>query len=169
MPARMHDDEAAIDEALVQRLLAAQMPALAELPLQIVEPWGTDNAVWRVGDDTVVRLPRIAGAEGQVAKEARWLPQLAPHLNVAVPTPIAVGEPAFGYPYPWAVHGWIEGEPAALDVMGEPVEFAPRSGSRGRASCRRYPPSAHRPLAIEPVHWLPTTSRPVEPSRVPPT
>jgi aminoglycoside phosphotransferase (APT) family kinase protein len=124
MPARMHDDEAAIDEALVQRLLAAQIPALAELPLQIVEPWGTDNAVWRVGDDMVVRLPRIAGAAGQVAKEARWLPQIAPHLNVAVPTPIAVGEPAFGYPYPWAVHGWIEGEPAALDVMRDPGEFA---------------------------------------------
>lgn len=124
MPTPMHDDEAAIDEALVRRLLGAQMPALAELPLRTVEPWGTDNAVWRLGDELVVRLPRVDGAQGQAAKEARWLPQIAQHLTVPVPTPIAVGDPAFDYPYRWAVDRWIHGEPASVDVMRDPVEFA---------------------------------------------
>lgn len=120
----MHEHEADIDETLVRRLLTAQMPALASMPLAIVEPWGTDNAVWRLGDDLVVRLPRIAGAQGQVEKEAMWLPRIAPYLSVAVPEPVATGDPAFGYPYPWAVHRWIDGDGARLERMRDRVEFA---------------------------------------------
>jgi aminoglycoside phosphotransferase (APT) family kinase protein len=120
----MHEHEADIDEALVRRLLGSQMPSSASHGLSIVEPWGTDNAVWRLGDELVVRLPRIAGAQGQVDKEDRWLPVIAPHLSVGVPEPVAIGEPAFGYPYRWAVHRWIDGEPAAMEVMRDPVEFA---------------------------------------------
>ena len=120
----MHEHEADIDETLVRRLLSAQMPDLASMPLAIVEPWGTDNAVWRLGDDLVVRLPRIDGAQGQVGKEAMWLPRIAPYLTVAVPEPVATGEPAFGYPYRWAVHRWIDGDGARLERMRDPVEFA---------------------------------------------
>lgn len=124
MPARMHDDEVEVDEGLVRRLLAAQMPDLADQPLTTVEPWGTDNAIWRLGDDLVVRLPRIRWATGQVAREAMWLPRLAPHLPVAVPAPIAVGAPGEGYPYAWAVHRWIPGDPARLDLVDDPVTLA---------------------------------------------
>jgi aminoglycoside phosphotransferase (APT) family kinase protein len=98
------------------------MPELARLSLTLVEPWGTDNAVWRLGDELVVRLPRIDGAQGQVDKEATLLPLIAPHLSVAVPVPVAVGEPAFGYPYRWGVHRWIEGQPA--EAMSDPIDFA---------------------------------------------
>ncbi|MEO7430134.1 MAG: phosphotransferase, partial [Acidimicrobiales bacterium] len=69
MPARMHEDEVEVDEALVRRLLAAQLPQLADRALALVEPWGTDNAIWRLGGDLVVRLPRIAWAAGQVDRE----------------------------------------------------------------------------------------------------
>ena len=124
MPMRMHEDEVEVDEALVRRLLAGQMPDLADRPLTIVEPWGTDHAVWRLGDDLAVRLPRIGWATGQSEREATWLPRLAPHLPVAVPEPVALGEPAEGYPYPWAVHRWLPGEGATLDVMEDPVRFA---------------------------------------------
>ena len=123
-PVRMHDHEVDIDEELARRLLDTQMPDLASRDLSIVEPWGTDNAVWRLGDDLVVRLPRIDGAQGQVDKEDRWLPVIAPYLSVTVPRPLAIGEPALGYPYRWAVHRWIEGQPAAMEVMRDPVEFA---------------------------------------------
>lgn len=123
-PTRMHADEVDVDEALVHRLLAAQFPHLADRPLTIVEPWGTDNALWRLGDDLVVRLPRIRWATGQVGREATWLPRLAPHLSVAVPEPVAVGEPAAGYPYPWAVHRWLPGDGAALDRIDDPTTFA---------------------------------------------
>ena len=113
-----------MDEALVRRLLVQQMPQLAALPLTIVEPWGTDNAIWRLGADLVVRLPRIHWAAGQIAREAMWLPRLAPYVPVALPEPVAVGESADGYPYPWAVHRWIPGEGAALARLDDPFRFA---------------------------------------------
>lgn len=124
MVIRMHDDEVDVGEGLVRRLLVAQMPELADRSLEKVEPWGTNNAVWRLGDDLVVRLPRIGWATGQVDRDATWLPRLAPHLAVAVPEPVAIGEPAEGYPYRWAVHRWIAGTGASLDRIEDPVSFA---------------------------------------------
>ena len=120
----MHEQEITVDDALVRRLLVAQMPQFADLALTIVEPWGTDNAIWRLGDDLVVRLPRIHWAAGQIEREALWLPRLAPYLPVAVPDPVAVGEPTDEYPYPWAVHRWIAGEGAALERIDDPTAFA---------------------------------------------
>jgi len=120
----MHDEEVDVDEALVHRLLRSQMPDLADLPLTIVEPWGTDNAIWRVGGERVVRLPRIHWAAGQAEHEAKWMPRLAAKVPVAIPEPIAIGGPEFGYPYRWAVHRWIPGEGAALDRMVDPMAFA---------------------------------------------
>ncbi|CAN5148678.1 hypothetical protein BH20ACT3_BH20ACT3_06290 [soil metagenome] len=70
-----------------------------------------------------MRLPRIHWAAGQVDREASWLPRLAPHLPVAIPEPVAVGEPDDGYPYRWAVHRWIPGDGAALDRFDDPVTF----------------------------------------------
>jgi aminoglycoside phosphotransferase (APT) family kinase protein len=124
MQVRMHADEVDVDVGLVQRLLAAQMPAIARRRLTVVEPWGTDNAIWRLGDDLVVRLPRVRRAEPQVALEATLLPRLAAHLAVAVPEPVSVGDPGSGYPYRWAVHRWIEGQPADPATIGDPVVFA---------------------------------------------
>ena len=124
MPVRMHHDEVEVDEQLVARLLARQFPQLATLPLRIVQPWGTDHAVWRLGDEFVLRFPRIDWAAGQPAKEARWLPFLAPHLPVAVPEPIALGEPDCGYPFHWAVHRWLPGELAAPERIADPEAFA---------------------------------------------
>jgi aminoglycoside phosphotransferase (APT) family kinase protein len=120
----MHDEEVEVDDALVRRLLATQIPDLADRPLTMVEPWGTDNAIWRLGGDLVVRLPRVHWATGQINREATWLPLLAPHLPVAVPEPVAIGEPGLGYPYRWAVHRWIPGEGAALDRIADPATFA---------------------------------------------
>ena len=39
---------------------------------------GTDNALYRLGDDMAVRLPRIHWAVKDVHKEHHWLPRLAP-------------------------------------------------------------------------------------------
>ena len=120
----MHADEVDVDEDLVRRLLASQLPHLAHLALRAVEPWGTDNAIWRLGDELVVRLPRIHWATGQAAKEAMWLPQLAPFLPVAVPEPVAIGAPGLGYPFEWSVHRWLPGDPATPAAITDPAAFA---------------------------------------------
>lgn len=124
MPPRMHADEIDIDESLVRALVDSQFPHLAREPLAIVEPWGTDNAIFRLGDSLVVRLPRRRSYASQVEWEATWLPRLAPHLPVELPEPIAIGEPAHPYPFRWAVHRWLHGDGASPENIGDPHQFA---------------------------------------------
>jgi aminoglycoside phosphotransferase (APT) family kinase protein len=122
--ATMHDDELEIDVGLVRRLLASQYPHWSQLPLTPVEPTGTDNAIYRLGDSMAVRLPRIGWAADQPLKEHTLLPRLGPHLSLAVPTPLALGDPTDGYPWNWSVCSWLEGEPAAADRLGDPATTA---------------------------------------------
>ncbi len=112
------------DVSLVGRLVDAQFPQWAELPLTLLDPAGSDHVIYRMGDDLSVRLPRHAGAIGQAQKESTWLPRLAPHLPLAVPEPVGVGRPAFGYPWPWAVSRWLDGEVATVDALADSYEAA---------------------------------------------
>ncbi len=105
----MHDDELETSVDLVRDLLGAQFPDWADLPLQAVVSTGTANAMFRLGDELVVRLPLRPGTEASVRKEHRWLPELASHLPVAVPVPVAVGTPAERYPMPWSILRWFDG------------------------------------------------------------
>jgi aminoglycoside phosphotransferase (APT) family kinase protein len=116
----MHADEVEIDISLVRRLLAAQFPHWADLPVEPVDSAGTDNAMYRLGEDMAVRLPRIDGAVRDVEREQRWLPRLAPLLPVAVPAPLGMGMPAEGYPWHWSVYRWLEGENPTVDGLAEP-------------------------------------------------
>lgn len=111
----MHADEVDIDSSLVGRLLAAQFPQWADLPIKRVQSAGTDNAIYRLGSDMAVRLPRISDAIKQISKEHLWLPRLAPHLPLAIPVPLAVGTPDEDYPYPWSVYRWLLGANAERD------------------------------------------------------
>jgi aminoglycoside phosphotransferase (APT) family kinase protein len=115
----VHADEVATDAALVRRLLAAQFPDWADLPIERVPSAGTDNAIYRLGNDMAVRLPRVESAIGQVEMEHRWLPRLAPHLTLAIPTPLAIGMPGEGYPWRWSVYRWLEGENATHDRIAD--------------------------------------------------
>ena len=121
---KMHADEIDIDVTLVRRLLAAQFPRWANLPLMPVPSAGTDNAIYRLGDDLAVRLPRIPGAVGQVEKECAWLPRLAPHLPLAIPVPLVKGAPGAGYPHPWSIGPWCPGGPPAIERLADPHRAA---------------------------------------------
>ena len=120
----MHADELAIDAALVAQLLATQFPQWAELPIERVEPSGTDNAIYRLGADMAVRLHRQISSGDVPAEQFRWLPMLAPHLPLAVPEPIALGEPADDYPCRWLICRWLDGENATLERIADPAQAA---------------------------------------------
>jgi aminoglycoside phosphotransferase (APT) family kinase protein len=109
---RMHADEVEIDAELVRRLLATQFPDWVDLPIEPVYPRGTDNALYRVGDGMVARLPRHEPSVRTLESEHRWLPRIAPFLPLAVPVPLAEGLPGEGYPFPWSIYSWLEGRPA---------------------------------------------------------
>jgi aminoglycoside phosphotransferase (APT) family kinase protein len=105
----MHRGEVYIDASIVRRLLAAQLPHLSEKPITVVRSTGTVNAVFRLGDDLCVRLPRMERWVGSLLRELTWLPRLAPCLSLSVPKPVAQGSPADCYPYHWAVYEWLDG------------------------------------------------------------
>jgi len=108
----------------VRRLLAAQFPQWADQPIEPLHSAGTDNAIYRLGDDMAVRLPRIEGAAGQVDKEHRRLPGFAPLLPLAIPAPLAMGMPGEGYPWHWSVYRWLEGETAIIERIADPRQAA---------------------------------------------
>ena len=102
-----------IDASLVGRLVAAQFPQWAELPVRPVEFGGWDNRTFHLGAHMTVRLPSAAAYAAQVEKEHRWLPKLAPLLPLAIPVPLVMGAPGEGYPWPWSIYRWLDGETAS--------------------------------------------------------
>lgn len=110
----LHEDEIAIDASLVRALVDEALPELARLPLVPLAASGSSNALFRLGRELLVRLPRRPGGSATIAKESRWLPVLAPALPVAVPEIVAVGAPGHGYPEHWSVVRWIDGDHPAV-------------------------------------------------------
>ncbi|WP_166984320.1 aminoglycoside phosphotransferase family protein [Paramicrobacterium fandaimingii] len=129
----MHDDEVIPDAAQVAQLVADQHPRFAHLPVTPVASSGTDNAMFRLGDELAVRLPRRPGMEELPAHEHRWLQHLAPQLPVAVPAPAALGEPGHGYPYPWLVLTWLGGDNPRVGALRHPHGLARDLGAFTRA------------------------------------
>jgi aminoglycoside phosphotransferase (APT) family kinase protein len=102
-----------VDEALVRSLLREQHPDLANLPLREIDS-GWDNAMFRLGDTLVVRLPRRVAAAHLIEREQEWLPQLAPLLPIPVPAPVRVGHPTQSYAWRWSIVPWLNGRNADL-------------------------------------------------------
>jgi len=115
----MHEDEIATDVSLVDELVRTQFPRWHGLPITQVRHGGTDHAIYRLGDELAVRLPRIAWADGQPERDAVRLPKFAPHLPVAVPESLELGEPALGYPYRWSVVRWLGGDISTIDAVDD--------------------------------------------------
>ncbi len=122
---KMHEDEIETSVGLVSRLVSTQFPQWAGLPLTLFPSDGTDHDVYRLGDHLSVRMPLIESATSQALKEAEWLLRLAPHLPLAIPTQVAMGQPGEGYPFLWSVCTWLPGESAANATIGD-LELAAR-------------------------------------------
>jgi len=116
---QMHAGEVPIDDALVARLVAAQFPQFADLPIRGVPSTGTVNAIYRLGNELYARFPRVPAWAASLEREWMWLPKLAPWLSLQVPEPVAQGMPARGYPLPWAIYRWIEGQPYADERVAD--------------------------------------------------
>jgi aminoglycoside phosphotransferase (APT) family kinase protein len=81
----MHPGMHPIDDDLVRRMIARQFPRWAGLAVQRWPSGGTVNAMYRLGEDMVVRLPLMPGGAEDVSMEREWLPRLAPHLPTRIP------------------------------------------------------------------------------------
>jgi aminoglycoside phosphotransferase (APT) family kinase protein len=118
------DDRLEIEISTVERLIAAQFPAWAHLPVRPVAQGGWCNRTFHLGDGMSVRLPSAERYVAQVEKEYRLLPALARQLPLTIPSPLALGKPGEGYLWPWSIYRWIEGERASLDAIADLTVFA---------------------------------------------
>lgn len=150
----MPQAEVAITPELVRRLLRRQHPDLAELPITLLAH-GWDNAMFRLGPELTVRLPRRAAAAELLRHEQRWLPELAPSLPIPIPAPVRMGEPDEGYPWAWSVLPWFDGTPLGADEAARPAELATDLG--------RFVAALHQPgpadAPINPFRGVPLADR----------
>ena len=116
--------KADITADLVAGLIEDQFPQWADLPVRPVDLDGIDNTTFRLGQTMSVRLPSADVYTEQVDKEHRWLPRLAGQLPLPIPEPLAKGGPGRGFPRPWSVYRWIDGDPATPENIGDMVRFA---------------------------------------------
>jgi aminoglycoside phosphotransferase (APT) family kinase protein len=112
----MHPDEQPTSVDLVRRLVAAQFPAWAGLPVVPVTSSATIHALYRLGDGLVARLPRLDHSDVQARLDRDWLPGVAPFLRLAVPEQVALGAPGEGYPFTWSVCRWLAGAEPGPDL-----------------------------------------------------
>ncbi|WP_152363959.1 aminoglycoside phosphotransferase family protein [Microlunatus speluncae] len=124
MVTRFADGRGGIDTELARRLIKAQFPQWADLPVTPVEFDGWDNRTFRLGDDKSIRIPSAAGYAAAVEKEDRWLPRLASGLPVPIPEPVGLGRPTEDYPHHWSVRRWLDGETASPATVRDQAPFA---------------------------------------------
>ncbi|MCL4541047.1 MAG: aminoglycoside phosphotransferase family protein, partial [Chloroflexi bacterium] len=117
-------DKGNITPSVAARLIAAQFPQWADLPVVPVALDGWDNTTFRLGDELSIRLPSAGAYVAQVEKEHLWLPILARHLPLQIPEPVAMGQPSSEFPRPWSVYRWIKGDPASVVRIASLIAFA---------------------------------------------
>jgi len=133
-----------IDVGLVHGLVAAQFPQWAGLQLRPVASAGWDNAIFRLGDHLLARLPCRRVSAAHVEDEYRWLSVHSPLLPLKAPVPLALGRPGHGYPWPWTVCRWLRGTMAATASVND-LDAAARSLARFVASLQSIDPAGGRP------------------------
>ncbi len=136
------DSSIDVTAALVHELLVDQHRDLADLPIHRADR-GWDNAVFRVGDDLAVRIPRRIAGAFLIEHERAWLPTLLDGVpdfaagDVDASPHLRPGHAACGYPWSWAVVAWHHGEVAASTPPDDPMDAARRLG--------RFCAALHRP------------------------
>ena len=124
MPAAETD----ISVELVRALLDEQHPDLLVDRDVRFQDNGWDSAIYRLGGDLAVRLPRRQINADLLPGELRWLPTLAPQLPLPINAAIRVGLPGCGYPWMWSVAQWFAGASWADSTVRDPIEAAAALG-----------------------------------------
>lgn len=146
-----------LDESQVRALLQSSAPHLAERSLHSVAA-GWDNAMWRIGDDLALRIPRRDASLALAEHEQRALPHLGQRLaavGVRTPIPVLTGGASDRFPWPWSIVPWIEGEHALGMTRSENARWARTLAAALSALHRTAPDDAPR----NPVRGVPLEDR----------
>ncbi len=133
--------EVPISVDLVRCLVGEQHPDLAERAIEFASE-GWDSAVFRLGEDLAVRLPRRQVVAELVPNELRWLPVLAPSLPLPISAPVREGQPGCDYPWPWSITTWFPGDTWAETAVDDTRATAVLLGRFVAALGAEAPPDA---------------------------
>ncbi len=141
-----------ISRDLAEALIASQHPDLAHLDLgERFDGW--DMAVFRLGTDLTIRLPRVEAAVGPLELEARLIAEHGAGWDFPHPQVVRMGRPEHGYPWAWSVVAWLPGRTTDREPL--PASAGP---DLGRAIAQ-----IHRPATpgapYNPEQSLPMTDR----------
>lgn len=124
----MHEDQIDIDAVTVRALVADAFPHLDGEPVARVSGSGTVSAIWRIGDGLAARFPLRTEEADRLAEALRAeqlaLAELASVCPVASPQPRGIGAPGHGYPLPWSLQTWVDGETATPTSCAGSAAFA---------------------------------------------
>ncbi len=116
-----------LDASAAVRLISEQFPELSGRDIRQLTGKGTDNHIFRIGDDLCARFPKAPWAAQTAGREAAALSLFA-NAPLPVPSVYGLGKSAEGYPHAWSVLSWLPGEvledSALLDPEGEALRLA---------------------------------------------
>ena len=114
-----------ISPATVRALVDDQDPDFHAMELgERFDGW--DMAMYRLGDDLAVRLPRVESAVDSLIAEMRFVPRLSEAWDFPFPRVVRSGLPGHGYPWPWAIVTWVPS--ATADKVPLHAEAGPHIG-----------------------------------------
>jgi len=114
----MHENELDISTKMVDHLIKQQCPQYNTLSLKRIPSSSTVHALYQLGQQFVVRLPRIQATQG-IEKEWAWLKHLSPHLDISISEPIFRGNPSEFYPWPWLISHYYPGITPSFEKQNE--------------------------------------------------
>ncbi len=107
-----------VSVSLAKALVTSQFPKWSKLEICPIPSSGTDNTIFRLGENMCLRLPKTMHTEKNLKKEHAWLPKLTP-LSLQTPKPLAIGTPEKGYPCSWCIYSWIDGNTVVANYLSD--------------------------------------------------
>ncbi|PKP80622.1 MAG: phosphotransferase [Alphaproteobacteria bacterium HGW-Alphaproteobacteria-18] len=112
-----------LDPQVAEQLIQRQFPELADRNICHQPSKGTDNHIFRIGDDLCARFPKVPWAVGTARRETGTLPRFA-GAPLPVPQVYGIGTPGPAYPYTWSVLSWLPGAPLEDSALSDPPDAA---------------------------------------------
>lgn len=111
-------DELESNVELVRALLSSHAAGWAKLPIKEIKSTGTDNALFMLGNDSVLRMPKRESAVRFLEKELTWLPKLQ-GLPLAVPELLLHGKSKKEFGFEFGIFRWMHGQIASRDQIAD--------------------------------------------------
>lgn len=112
-----------LDPQTAEQLIQRQFPELAGRDIRHQPTQGTDNHIFRIGDDLCARFPKVPWAVRTARRETGALPHFA-GAPLPVPQVYGLGTPSEIYPHTWSVLSWLPGAPLEDSALRDPQDAA---------------------------------------------